>query len=457
MMPNKAQVLRFFGFWKRNCWKLWFPGIALVVLYQYAPVLQGDFPLEPETGFFFGSFHGTPWHKVPMFQMYYSLFPVVNCIQKISVELFYFSHRALYGVMLAIHLLNILLVFLITRKLWRRIAPAECGDTERAANWAGVLASIAFGTFNSYYHCLANPSVMCGVGVVYAVILLYAFLVLVILGSDKKMPWLYGMCVVIAGILPFMFMTSISFLAITVVLFVCVGSDWRKKAWLVVPLIAVNLAALFVEVGFLDARFSRGTVAATSGWNPHSFGLLPNIVRDPATFGMTVLHTAFGGVQFGLVHQNLLFSTTPYSFPYLAGFSFLVMYLALALGHARIARINILLWLIVFVNLVNICIMRNPLSGESGRMFDAYWVASMPRYYYFPAAVMAVSVGLSSGWLLTLLPKRRVLFGLCVVLILAFAASNAMFSREKIDYLKQHMSSEVFKYTPNSLKLNPWP
>lgn len=427
--------------------------IALAVLYQYFPLLYIDFPAEPETLAFFTVLKVTPWYKLPLFNFYYSIFPILNLIQKFCAILFFANKPVLFGVIIIFHLLNISMVFLIAKALTQYFISTQTMSVSKESDLCGILAAAIFATFNSYYFYLANPAVMFGFGVVYFIILLYIFFILNILKSDRKKTFLYIACILMAGILPFIFLISITFLVITFILFIFIDSNKEQKVRLIVPILGAHLVALFIEILFLDARFSKISLATrTTMWSPNSFGLLHNLVSDPITFLMMTFHTAFSGIQFGLIYQNFLFSTPSYSFSYLIGFLIFVIYIVFAFCNSRTYKINIILWLLIFINLINVCIMRNPLSGEGGRIFDAYYVASQSRYYYFPAVLLSFSLAITLSSLIDAFYKKKILFWLLIVLTISFMLYNMNYSREKIDFLKKHMASEIYRYTPKSLR-----
>lgn len=441
--------MRILGFFKYIYLFLFFLLIAGAILYQYLPVLNDSFPSDPETAYFFQKFKAVSWSEILLLTTYYNICPIMNVIQKLCADLFFEKRLVLFGIVIFIHFLNVCLLFFITKRLIRHQYSGE-KTSPHQSNLTALFAATFFAIFNSYYHSLANPHVFFSVIISYSLVLVYVLLIMAILESDLRRVFFYCCCIFIAGILPFLFLVSFTFFAVTFILFAFGTSSRKKKVKLIIPILIIHLIGLVVELLFFDARLSYQVLPIqVAGWSPDSFGLLHNLKANPLNLLMITFHTAFSGIQFGLIHQNFLFSTPPYTIPYFIGFAVLTIYMISLLSRPRVAKINLLLWLLIFASLINVCIVRNPLSADKRRIFDAYFVASMPRYYYFPAILLGLSLSIS--WM-ELVYRKKILLWLSIILMLSFAFYNMSYTREKIDYLKEHMASEVYKYTPKALR-----
>ena len=107
------------------------------------------------------------------------------------------------------------------------------------------------------------------------------------------------------------------------------------------------------------------------------------------------------------------------------------------------------------VCLLNVCIMRNAYNGDLSRVFDASFVASMPRYYYLPSAAMAICIALSFMELKKRFATKQVYEWLMHSVLVIFLCLGAIEARSKVDYLVDNMASEVFLYVPEVILRPP--
>ncbi len=432
---------------------------AAAVLYQYAPLLEGGFPIETEAESFVAQYQKVSWLFVLGYRAHYSVLILLNVPMKLGAHLYALSAPAFFAALLALHLANVWALIVAGRTAARWILYGEdpaAPSSGGLPGWIGGLTGLGFACFGSYYHALANPTNGLGNVLIYGLLIHFACLLMFRVAMDRPDRIVDGLILLLASAFPFLFFVTPTVLVVLFLAWAAVPKGKRAPRILFWAA-GANVAGLAVQMLCLDARFSAHSFAARyTDFSPDRFGLLPNFLGDPVGFLMSTAHTAAAGLACGLVRQNFLAGTEPLGAWYLLGALCLLAWLgAIGLGHPRGPVLQGCVWAVIFGNLFNVCLMRNPLSGELDRVFDAYYVAAQPRYYYLPAALLALSFALAvvpavDRWI----PRGTPRWGAGVLVVL-FLAGNAAWTHDKIAYVKVHMADEVYAFTPAWLRPPP--
>lgn len=421
---------------------------AILIFYQYTPLLWAGFPIEQESAVFLQAVSSVGWWEALGTSNYQPIFPFLNFILKLETILIsHLGQPIFFLLLLLFHLGNAGLLLVVTRNQFRK------WDVQTAPLWpqlgrerlAGISAALLFSSFNAYYLIVSSP--LCsaiGFSILFLVGHFYILALDCVDSPAKKRAQTIALGS-IAILMPFFWAYSLLFFAALFLLWP--QAKIRRKSLVVFAVL--HLAGTLVQMKILDPRFGGA-----------DGGMLGIIVESPSLYLFGVLQNLYAGISFGLLFQNFLQFGAPYSMDFfVGGFGLLLFVLGVLLpkrdeGYRFALRGSAVL---TVISLLNIFLLRNPLSRDEGRLYDALFAASQPRYYYLPSAFFAVTFACAIFSLIGFLPQRfrKKALGASLGFLFLFSLANAKATRNKVEFAAQNMRIEIWNYVPYRLLRPP--